>query len=105
MYNMKIFVFLCLSLSLTFGLHAQENNDGVMMKNGNLIVIKGGKMNKMIKDIGFINGSRITITGTIIQKDGSKIALKEGEYINPAGKKTKNMYLDANDQLINDTLK
>lgn len=76
---MRKFLILRLTVLLSFGLFAQENLDGVIMKDGKMVVIKNGKIIMMSRDITFSNGSRVMSDGTVIQKDGSKKMTVEGE--------------------------
>jgi len=102
---MRKYLILGLAVLLSFGLFAQENPDGVMMKDGKMVVIKNGKITMMGRDITFSNGSKVMNDGTLVQSDGSKKMMQEGEYRDMSGNTIKNMYLIPNEEVKKDTLK
>ena len=101
--------------------------DGVMMKNGKLMMVKNGKMTLMDHEMSMSNGTKVMSNGTIMKKDGTKMMMKEGQHMNMAGnfrnpqtkkvitKKTtvketnnnkkKDMYLMQNEKIKKDSLK
>lgn len=101
--------------------------DGVMMKNGKLMMVKNGKKTLIDHEMSMWNGTRVLSNGTILKKDGSRIMMKEGQYMDMAGnlinpkikkviiKKTtvketntnkkKDMYLIQNEKIKKDSLK
>ena len=101
--------------------------DGVMMKNGKLMMIKNGKKTLMDHEMSMSNGTKVLSNGMIMKKDGTKMMMKEGQYMNMAGnfrnpetkkvitKKTttketnnnkkKDMYLMQNEKIKKDSLK
>jgi len=60
--------------------------DGVRMEKGKLVMIKNGLVTSLDKDMTISNGTRGMRDGTYFKKDGSKLMLKEGQYINMSGK-------------------
>ena len=101
--------------------------DGVVMKNGKLMMVKNGKKTLMDHEMSMGNGMKVLSNGTIIKKDGTKMMMKEGQYMDMAGnlrntktkkmiiKKTivketntnkkKDMYLMQNEKIKKDSLK
>lgn len=76
----------------------KSNTDGVVMLNGKLMRMKDGQTSILDQDMTMGNGTKITSDGTCIDKDGTKITLKEGQRIDMEGNiiprnKDKNMYL------------
>ncbi len=63
--------------------------DRVMMKDGEMVIIKKGKETKMFKSIKLPDGNIVMTDGTIKMPDGNTIKLKDGEYINLSPKGTK----------------
>ena len=101
---MKIFLFFGLCFFLSFRIFAQENIDGVMLRNGCVLIVHRGKISKLNSDLCFTNGARITVDGLIIQKDGLELNMNEGEYRNVQGEKEENIYFIP-DQEVKDTLR
>ena len=60
--------------------------DCVMMKAGKLMVMKGGIVTSLDKDLTLTNGTVIKVDGTVKSADGATIKLKEGEAIGLDGK-------------------
>lgn len=56
--------------------------DRVMMKEGEMVVIKDGKETKMVKNIKLPDGNIVMTDGTVKMPDGNSVKLKNGEYIN-----------------------
>jgi len=52
--------------------------DCVMMKDGKMMQMKGGKKTMMKKDMSFPNGAMVMMDGTMKMEDGSTHMLKEG---------------------------
>ena len=76
-----------------------------MMKNGKMVVVRNSKLTMIRTDITFSNGSKIMNDGTVVQKDGSKTMMKEGDYKDMSGNTVKCMYLKPQEELEKDTLK
>lgn len=64
----------------------RQHPDGYMLKSGKVVMIKDGKVTTIDKDITLENGTTITTNGSILQMDGTKATLKEGEHIDLTGK-------------------
>jgi|GEM_PF-4334836 len=56
-------------------------NDRVMMKDGEVFVIKKGEATKLEKDFTLPSGLVVTPDGTVKKKDGTAVKLKDGQYI------------------------
>ncbi len=59
--------------------------DGVIIMNGKTMVVKNGQSTAMNQPVNLTNGSRIMPDGTLIDKDGSSVKLKEGDYLDFTG--------------------
>ncbi len=55
--------------------------DRIMMKDGEMVIVKNGKEAKMIKSVTLENGSTVLTDGTIKLPDGNTMKLKDGEHI------------------------
>ena len=66
-------------------IHGQTNSDGVMMTDGKMMVMKNGQTTRMSREMTMANGVKIMSNGTIIQKDGSRRRLKEGQHMDMVG--------------------
>lgn len=60
----------------------KQVKDRVMMKEGEMVVIKAGKETKMVKSIKLPDGNIVMTDGTVKMPDGNSVKLKDGEYIN-----------------------
>src|SRR5580693_6425396 len=79
---MKKFLFAALLMIIGYGGFAQTSkpiNDYFAMKGGKVISMKGGKEATLAKTTKLGNGE-------MIMKDGSKMMLKEGQYVDVNGK-------------------
>lgn len=87
----KIFIFLFISC-LGLGLHAQDKmktkmsgmhhkKDCVMMENGKMSVMKGGKTMDMDQDMTMSNGTVVMKDGTVKMKSGKTMMLKDGDCV------------------------
>ncbi len=56
-------------------------SDRVMMKDGEMQVVKNGVVLKMTEDITLPSGMVVTKEGTVKKKDGTQVKLKDGQYI------------------------
>lgn len=57
----------------------EDQKDGVTMKGGKMMMLKGDESAMMEKDIMMSDGTKVTKDGMIIRKDGTKVIMKEGE--------------------------
>lgn len=75
--------------------HAATMKDCCMMKDGKMMVMKGGKMMPMEKDMVMKNGTTCMTNGECKMKNGKKMKMKEGDCMDMSGKmcteKMKNM--------------
>jgi len=87
----KLFIFLLISF-LGVGLHAQDKmktkmagshhmKDCVMMENGKMTVMKGGKTMDMDQDMTMTNGTVVMKDGTVKTKAGKTMMLKDGDCV------------------------
>jgi hypothetical protein len=60
----------------------KQVKDRVMMKEGEMVVIKAGKETRMVKSIKLPDGNIVMTDGTVKMPDGNSVKLKDGEYIN-----------------------
>jgi len=63
-----------------------STSDGLLMKDGKMIMTKNGKTMPMDAEIRLDNGTSVKTDGTCVDKNGSTMRLKNGESINMAGK-------------------
>jgi hypothetical protein len=61
--------------------------DCVLMKDGHMMMMTGGKMMPITKDITLADGTVCRVDGTCLLKNGKKIKLSNGEGIEAAGEK------------------
>ena len=64
---------------------SQPSQNGYMLKNGKIYMIKNGQASSTVETVSLANGSRLMSDGTVIKSDGSKIKMKEGEFIDFSG--------------------
>jgi hypothetical protein len=60
--------------------------DCIMMKEGKVMVMKGGMSMQLMKDTTLKHGVMVMMDGTVKQKDGTTHMLKEGESVMADGK-------------------
>lgn len=63
--------------------------DCVMMKDGKMMEMKGGKTMSMDKDMTMGNGTVVMTDGTVKMKDGTTKTLADGECVYMSGKMSK----------------
>lgn len=78
----------------------ESHPDGVMMKNGKMMMVKNGQFTALDHEMIMKNGTKVMADGTCTKKDGTKMLMKDGEHLDMSGnltpskaKKDKNMYL------------
>ena len=78
----------------------KSNPDGFIMQNGKMMQVKNGKTTNIERDITLTNGTKIKSDGSCVNKDGTKMTMKEGQHMDMSGNMTpmninrdKNMYL------------
>ena len=64
----------------------KSHPNGVMMKDGKMMMIHNGKMTMMNHDMTMSNGTKVMSDGTCIKKDGIKMMMKEGQHMDMSGK-------------------
>jgi hypothetical protein len=63
--------------------------DCVMMKDGKMMVIKGGEHMDMTEDMTMTNGTTVMADGSVKTKDGKTMKLKDGDCVYMDGKMSK----------------
>lgn len=67
-----------------------QKRDGVMMKEGKMYVIKEGQSLLMTREVTLSNGAKVMPEGYIVNKNGSRIMIKDGDFVDMEGSKTSN---------------
>lgn len=62
-----------------------RENRGVLMQNGKAMIVRNGKKTAIKVFSNLSMGIKVMSDGTIIKQDGTKILLKEGEFVNMMG--------------------
>lgn len=62
--------------------------DGVMMKDGKILMVKNGEFTTLDHDMTLTNGTKIVPDGNYTTYDGITMKLKEGQHIDMDGKLT-----------------
>jgi surface antigen len=90
----KVWVSL-FAITLSLGVFAQDStnqtnttpqqnvksHDGVIMKDGKLLMMKNGQTTQLTTDLTLDNGAVVKADGTVQAKDGTTTTLKEGDYV------------------------
>jgi len=63
--------------------------DAIMMKDGKMIVMKGGQTMMMEKEMTLGNGTMVMTDGTIKMKNGKTMKMTEGQSMSMSGKMNK----------------
>jgi hypothetical protein len=80
-------VGLALSLSFLAAPAMAVEKDGVMMKAGKMVRVSEGKeIGRMDRETTMSNGTRVTMHGKMLTKDGKEMQLQEGQAIMLDGK-------------------
>src|SRR5664279_241842 len=97
---MKKVLFSLFAITLTLGVFAQDStnatnkmaprhnmqsHEGVIMKNGKLLMMKNGQTTQMTTDLTLDNGTVVMANGNVKSKDGTTTTLKEGDYVGMDG--------------------
>jgi hypothetical protein len=64
----------------------ESHPDGVMMKNGKMMMVKDGQFTVLDHEMTMSNGTTVMADGTWTKKDGTKMKMNEGEHIDMDGK-------------------
>ena len=59
--------------------------DGVMMKDGKMMMMKDGKTMAMTKDMTLSDGTKVMTDGAVMKKDGTKMMMKDGDGMEMSG--------------------
>ena len=62
-----------------------KSHDGVIMKDGKLLMVKNGQATQLTADLTLDNGTVVKSDGTVQAKDGTTTTLKEGDYVTMEG--------------------
>jgi regulator of RNase E activity RraA len=68
---------------------SHQMKDCVMMKDGKVMVMKGGAVTALYGDLTLTNGTTVKSDGTVKASDGTTMKLMEGEKIDMDGKMLK----------------
>jgi hypothetical protein len=80
-------VGLCLSLSFLAVPAMAVEKDGVMMKGGKMVrTTEGKEIGRMDRETTMSNGTRVTMNGKMLMKDGKEVQLQEGQVVMLDGK-------------------
>ena len=80
-------VGLFLSVSFLAAPAMAVEKDGVMMKSGKMIrVTEGKEIGRMDRETTMSNGTRVTMNGKMLMKDGKEVQLQEGQVVMLDGK-------------------
>jgi hypothetical protein len=87
-----------------------QKKEGVMMKKGKLILMKGGLTSPLTTDLTLDNGAVVMANGTVKMSDGSIKTLQDGDYVQMNGtitnkKDWKKDKMKDEDKMKMDTLK
>ncbi|WP_165963687.1 DUF6799 domain-containing protein [Hymenobacter radiodurans] len=74
--------------------------DGVMMKEGKVLVTQMGRTTPLTQEMSLINGTKITPTGTITTPAGVSTQLTEGDIVSLSGRITTSAQKAAQDSLL-----
>ena len=62
------------------------SSDGIMMKDGKLMITQNGKTMPMETEMTLENGTRVMTDGTYMDKNGSIMRMKNGDHMMMSGK-------------------
>jgi len=80
-------VALFLSVSFLASSVVAAEMDGIMMKDGKLMMMHSGKeVSRMDRETTLRNGAKVLMNGAIVMKDGKKVQLQEGQMVMLDGK-------------------
>ena len=80
-------VGLALSLSFLAVPAMAVEKDGIMMKAGKVVRTSEGKeIGRMDRETTMSNGTRVTMNGKMLMKDGKEVQLQEGQVVMLDGK-------------------
>jgi hypothetical protein len=80
-------VALFLSISFLASSVVAAEMDGIMMKDGKLMMMQSGKeVSRMDRETPLRNGAKVLMNGKIVMKDGKIVQLQEGQMVMLDGK-------------------
>jgi hypothetical protein len=62
--------------------------DGVMMKEGKVLLTQQGLTNPITQETSLVNGTKIQPDGTVTMTNGTSVMMKEGDYMSLTGRLT-----------------
>lgn len=116
---MKKVLLLMFAITLSFGVFAQDSamhkmdnmqhhdmksHDGIMMKNGKVMVMENGQSTVLTQDKTLSNGTVISANGNVKMSDGTTKMLKDGDWVGMDGKMG-SMKWKNKDKMSSDSLK
>ncbi|WP_162996872.1 DUF6799 domain-containing protein [Mucilaginibacter kameinonensis] len=105
---MRKLLMALMALLFSAGVMAQTHmkmKDGVMMKDGKMMVMKEGKTMMMDKDMTMSNGTMVMTDGMVKMKDGKSMMLKNGQCVNMDGTIEKPMKMKHKKMVKDTTMK
>jgi hypothetical protein len=80
-------VALFLSVSFLASSVVAAEMDGIMMKDGKMMMMQSGKeISRMDREMTLRNGAKVLMNGKVVMKDGKEVQLKEGQMVMLDGK-------------------
>jgi hypothetical protein len=80
-------VGLCLSVSFLASSVVAAEKDGVMMKNGKMMMMQDGKeVTRMDREMTLSDGTKVMMNGKMVMKGGKEMQMKEGQMVMMDGK-------------------
>src|ERR1017187_3831665 len=76
-----------LTQNTTTQVHRMQNHDGVMMKNGEVMVMKNGHASPLTQDLILADGTTVMADGRVKMKEGTTSTLQDGDYFRMDGTK------------------
>ncbi|HXS58662.1 MAG TPA: DUF6799 domain-containing protein [Hanamia sp.] len=65
--------------------HNMKSHEGIVMRNGKVMVIENGKSTPLTQDKTLSNGEVISSNGQVKMSDGTTSMLKDGDWVNMNG--------------------
>ncbi|NVO83655.1 DUF6799 domain-containing protein [Hymenobacter terrestris] len=73
----------CLLLLACFlllpNLAAAQANDGFQRRDGTMFIVRNGELRPMSRDVQLPNGRRVTRDGWVVERDGRRTELRDGQ--------------------------
>ena len=80
-------VALFLSVSFLASSVVAAEKDGIMMKDGKMMMMNSGKeINRMDRQTTLSNGTKVMMNGKMVMKDGKEMQMQEGQTVMMDGK-------------------